>query len=411
MTLIELIIADVLSVFLVFNKLKIKHIPNIIEMIRFRIFFLLFLFSFSLYAQQETLIKMLASDEIPDCESFTLKMMSEISEGFISGNNVHIDSLLYILDFFCGKSESIQRVKIFNAILNNNLDKEDIEIYLKNDFQTVLNYRKRDSKKKNFLESYNDNIDFYGYLPLNHPIDSIIAKKSKELLQTETVTNDEKFFCILFSSDKYDFERTLTQNEFKNSDSRKINNEIRKQNSRNSAAFVLYSGIYRMIGNNNQIFGNNPYIGLSLSTPLKNKIVCDIGMNLRFNVNDSDFQFKAMENTNTVNSKTTILLDVNAGYKIIDKKRIILLPRIGTGYESTGTGLSEKVEVDGEISYKYHNLNMINFSSGFTVYTPVFVKSYVGLSINYHYCPYHWNKKLITKFNNNSLTCEVVYRF
>lgn len=379
--------------------------------ILFLIFFITSLFSVSLYGQQETILKMLVSNKIDDCDTLTCVIIDEISDALISGNTYKIDSLLYVLDFFCGKNESIQRIIIFNAIINKKLEKKDIEIYLKKDFNTVLTYRKYDSKSKDYLENYNENKDYFGYLPLRHPIDSIISFKSKELLETGCLDGDEKLFCILFAKNNREFQKTLSKKEFKNSETRKVRNEIKRQNSRNDAAFIIYSGIYSMVSNKNNIFGYNPYAGFSISSPLKNKFIFDFGMNIRFNINDSDFLFNAMGVTNSVNSKTTILIDTKIGYKILDKKRIILIPDIGVGFESTGTGITEEVVIDGEESYKFHNLNMLNVSTGFTIYTPVFVRNYIGLSINYHYCPYQWNKKLITEFNNNSLTCGLLYRF
>jgi hypothetical protein len=167
-----------------------------------------------------------------------------------------------------------------------------------------------------------------------------------------------------------------------------------------------------MIGSKNVIFRNNPYVGIALSSPLKNKFVFDFGLNVRFNGNDDDFIFKAMGYNNLVNSKTSLTIDFKAGYKILDKKRMIIITGIGTGFESTGTGLSEEYETDdGEMLTKYHNLNIINFSANFTTYTPIFVKNYIGIAAGYHYCPYQWNKKLLTKFNNNSISCGLIFRF
>ena len=363
------------------------------------------------FSQREALVNMLSERNKPDCEKITPEIMEQITEKFISGKYSKIDSLLNILDFFCGKCESTERVIIFNAILNKSLEKKNIDTYIKRQFINVLEYRKRDAKSANYLTEFNENKEYFGYLPLRHPIDSIITSKSKELLDNNLVSGDDKLFCILFAHNKREFSQELSKNEYKKSHVRAVTNEIKYQNSRNEHSFSIYLGGHSMIGNNNKIFGNNHYIGFSFCTPLKNKIIADFGMNIRYNINDSDFQFYAMGDTNTVNSKTTLLFYSKIGFKIYDKNKIIIIPHLGVGFETTGTGLKELIESDEEDFYKYHNLNALNLSAGITVLRPLFVRNYIGLSLNYHYCPYYWNEKLITKFNNNSVSCELLFRF
>jgi hypothetical protein len=373
---------------------------------------ILSLFLFSSYGQQAELIKILSSDEIPDCEKITLEIMDEISKSFLLNNKEKSDSLIELLEFLCGKNESIQRVIIFNSILNNNFDKKDIETYLKKDYTIVLEHRKRDSKSSEFAEFYEDNKEYYGYLPLRHSIDAIITDKSKEMLKSDTVSENEKLFCTLFANDLRTFKRELSDNKYKNSITKKVWNETKYQKSLNYFAIEIESGMHSMIGNKNLIFRHNPYIGFCISTPLKNKFIWDFGMNIRFNVNDSDFLYYAMGDTNLVNSNTTQLFYLNVGYKLLDKKGFIIIPKIGAGFESTGTGLSETVEDEEDGEYvKYYSLHALNLSSGVKILRKVCVRNYLGLSVNYHFCPYQWNKKLVTQFNNNSLSCELVFRF
>ena len=376
---------------------------------------ILTLFSLVSYGQQEELVKILYSGKVPDCEQMTLEIMNKISSSILLNNKEKTDSLVSLLNFLCGKPESIQRVIIFNAILNNKLEKKDIELYLTKDYVTVLENRKRDSKSGFYAGYYSDNKEYYGYLPLRHPVDSVITVKSKEFLNEDKVSGDAKLFCILFANDRHSFNKAVSNRAFKNSATRKVRNEIIYQRGHNQPSINLYSGIYSMIGNKNSIFRKNPYIGFSFSTPLKNRFIFDIGMSVRFNVNDDDFLFYAMGDTNLVNSKTTQLFDINFGYKLLDKKGFIIIPRIGAGFESTGTGLSETVVIESEDGdyegIKYYSLHILNISSGITILRHVFVRNYLGLSVNYHYCPYQWNKKLITKFNNNSLSCELMFRF
>ena len=394
------------------RQLNCNNLKFFRALMKFFLFFPILFISVSSFPQQEALKKLLSESNRPDCETMTLNIMNEIADIFISDNYENADSLINILDFFCGKNESIERVIIFSAILNNRLEKKNIETYLTKNYANVYEYRKIDAKSADYSTHYEENIEYYGYLPLRHPIDSIIMMKSKELLDKDLVSNDDKLFCILFAYGQREFKRSLSNNEFKNSHSRATINEKRYQNSRKAPSLIIFSGVHTMLGNKNRVFGNNHYVGFSIPTPLKNNIIADFGMNIRFNANDKEFLFYAMEDTNRVNSKTTLLFYITVGYKVLDKKNIILIPQIGVGFESTLTGLNELIENDLEEDfYKYYDLNALNLSAGFTALIPVFVRNYLGLSVKYHYCPYHWNKNLITKFNNNSIGCEVLFRF
>ena len=375
------------------------------------IFYLLPVLSFS---QTEMYQKILSDRKTLDCEIMTLEIMNQIAEKFILRNYAEVDSLLNYLDFFCGKNETIERTIIFNTIVNNKqLEKKNIEFYLNNRYPTVLEHRKKDANLSKYELLYENYKDFYDYLPLRHPIDSIISTQSKELLNNDNISLDEKLFAILFANGNKEFSKAISKNEYKKSHTRAIINETKLQKSRNEPSFTLYTGVHSMIGNENRIFGNNIYVGASLSTPLKNRVIADFGMSIRFNANSNEFLFSAMDTIHTINPKSTLLFYSNVGYKVIDNKNIILIPLIGVGFESTITGLSELIEGENldEDYYKYHNLNALNLAAGFTVLYPIFVRNYLGLSVKYHYCPYHWNKKLITKFDNSSVGCELLFRF
>ena len=376
--------------------------------------FLFFISSIALFGQDDALLKLIATgkDDIRDCEVIVPEIMNKISEKLKTNEVNAVDSLINVLLAYCGRSEGVQRSLIFNAILKREASLEDIKTYFKHDFQDVFEYRRTDSKDPLFETLYKDNIEYYGYLPLRHSIDSVIADKAKELLQTENLSGDEKLMCILFSEGNKSFNKEVSKPENKDTESRSIRREKQRAEARHYPSAIISAGMYGTLGSENRVFGYNPIVRGFITTPLKYKVIVDVGFGIKFNTNDKDFLYYAYDKINTVNSKTTIFLDIYTGYKLYDGKKLIFIPKLGIGYESMGTGLWEWIinEYDEDIK-EYNNLETINLSAGFSAMTPIFAKNYIGLSLNYHYSPYHRNKKLHTKINNNALNCELFFRF
>ena len=379
--------------------------------------FLTFISSITLFGQDDELLRLLfaGKNNINDCEIVVPDIMNKIAAKFNSNDTAGIDSLANILVTHCGKSEGAMRVLIFNAILNQKPFNENVKTYFEHDFQDVFENRTIDSKDPLFETCYNDNVEYYGYLPLRHPIDSVITKKSKELLQAGNISGDAKLMCVLFANNNTAFNREVRKYEYvyANTEIRDIRREKQREYGREYISAIISSGIYGPLGTMNRIFGFNPTIRGLITTPLKNRVIVDIGFGLKFNVDDEDFLFYAIDKINTVNSKTTMFFDIYAGYKIYDNKKLIIIPKLGIGFDSTGTGQwewSTTSEEDDEVK-KYHNLETLNISAGLSAMTPVFAKNYIGLSLSYHYTPFGINKKLHTELNCNAMNLELFFRF
>ena len=376
--------------------------------------FLFFISTITLFSQDDELLKLIlrGKNDIRDCEFMVPDIMNKIAEKFKTNETIGVDSLVNILETYCGKSESVLRVHILNAILNKKSCEEDIKTYFKQNFQDVFENRMRDSKSHLFDTLYNDNIIYYGYLPLRHPIDSVITNKSKELLQTGTLLGDEKLICILFANGNTSFNKEIRKYANKEAETRNLSREKQREEGRDHISAIISSGIYGPVGGMNRIFGYNPTIRGFITTPLKHKVIGDVGFGIKFNIDDEDFLFYAHNNINTVNSKATLFLDAYVGYKIYDNKKLILIPKLGIGFDSTGTGQKEwTINEENEEVIKYLNLETFNFSAGLSAMIPIFAKNYIGLSLSYHYTPYNINKKLHTEFNNNAMNLELFFRF
>lgn len=348
------------------------------------------------------------SNELPDCERMTILTINQLSEDFEDNK---LDSLEIIGNDWiklCGISEFTQRL----IVLKNIIDKEpvitSVQTYFENHFQYVLRNRIADSKRINYGYLYSDNKAYYGYVPLRHKIDSLLMEEATNLLRTDSLIPDEKLICILFSGDIEGFDTEIKKSEYNDSYIKQFLNDKYRTYSNHWMGFAVYTGFFKPISSKD-VFSYSPVIGFTLSSPLRNKLVVELGFKIRININDDHFNYYAMGDTNYVNSETTLFLGALVGYKIYESKKLILMPKFGIGLESVSTGLSEAKKNSEDKTY--HNSETIHLSLGLSAMTPVFRKSYIGIGINYHYCPYQTDKKLLTKFDNNLISTELFYRF
>ncbi len=135
----------------------------------------------------------------------------------------------------------------------------------------------------------------------------------------------------------------------------------------------------------------------------------ELGVKFRINVNDKSFDYYALEDTNKVNSDVTIFFGGLVSYKVYESERLTLLPKAGIGLESVDTGLTEKSDDSDDV--ESFNVNTIHLSFGLAAMTPILRKSYLGLGVNYHFCPYGLDKNLQTNFENNLMSAELFWRF
>ncbi|PKP48184.1 MAG: hypothetical protein CVT94_09170 [Bacteroidetes bacterium HGW-Bacteroidetes-11] len=348
------------------------------------------------------------SNEIPDCARMTTLTINKLSNDFKENQ---LDSFEIIANDWikiCGISEFTQRLIVLKNIIDKAPSLASIQTYFENDFQYVLRNRIVDSKRINYGYLYSDNKAYYGYVPLRHKIDSLVMEEAMNLLRTDSLKPDEKLMCILFSGDIEGFDTEIKKSEYNDSYIKQFLNDKYRDYSNHWMGIAVYTGFFKPISSKD-VFSYSPVIGFTFSSPLRNKLVVELGFKMRININDDHFNYYAMGDTNYVNSETTLFLGALVGYKIYESKKLILMPKFGIGLESVSTGLSEDKKNSEE--KKYHDIETINLSLGLSAMTPVFRKSYIGIGINYHFCPYQADKKLLTKFDNNLISTELFWRF
>lgn len=349
-----------------------------------------------------------STEEIVDCELLTLKTINKLSSDFKLNQLDSFDLIINDWIKQCGISECTQRLIILKNIKDKKASDASIQVYFENNFHRVLRNRIEDSKRINFGYIYSDSKAYFGFVPLRHQIDSIVVEESIKLLKTNTLNPDEKLICIMFSGDIEGFDKEIKKHEYNEGYIKQYLLKDYRDNNNRWLAFSIYTGFYRPISTND-IFSNSPMFGLTFSSPLSNKLIVELGIKFRININDGSFNYYALGDTNHVNSDVSIFGGVLIGYKIYESKKIILVPKFGIGIESVGTGISEKKNNSQDKTY--HDVETIHLSFGLSAMTPVFRKSYVGVGINYHFCPYQLDKNLYTKFENNLISTEIFWRF
>ncbi len=387
------------------NCIKFKYVTNNIGIG----FALLIVLSFASYGQEDNITKQLsAKRDVLDCETISLNAADILSESLSANNNDTFNLIINAWIKACGISECTQRLIIIKSIINNENPIDSIKSYFENNLHYVLKNRIYDSKKPNYGYIYSDYKSYFCFVPLRHKIDSIVISKSKELLKSKNLSADEKLICLLFSFDIEQFDNEILKHNYKECYIRNYMRDEKFKYHNRWIAYTLYSGIYTPIGTE-RIFNYSPIIGITFSTPLQNKIIVELGFKFRRNINDKDFKFFALGDTNNINSEIGYFFGGLVGYKIYENNNLIIIPKFGIGIESIGTGLSKKGKTNEE--NEYFDVKTLHISFGLSAIKPIFNRNYIGFGINYHYSPYHLVKELHTKFNNNALSGEIFFRF
>lgn len=344
-----------------------------------------------------------------DCEVVALNATDRLSKCLLENNFESYDAIVNEWIKMCGFSEYTQRLIVLKSIIHHRNSSDAIKTYFQFGFHIKFSDRVYASKKADYGYEYSSNKAGYGYIPLRLPLDSIIVRKSAELLKSNSLTPDERLICKLFLEDIDGFDKECKKPEYKGSFIQDFRKERLKEYTENMFWFGINAGVYGSIGKEH-VFGNNPLLGLTFGGKFKKNLSIDIALKMRLNYNDKPFDFIAFEDTNTVNSGLSIFMGGLFGYKLLDKKNFSIESKLGIGLESVNTGLSKSVGSTSQ-DREYYDLNTIHLSFGFAVMAPVFEIHRIGLEITYHFCPYGANSKLLTKFDNSALSAEIFYRF
>lgn len=359
-------------------------------------------------AQDENIIARLkAQKELNKCELVSINAADIIAKKMELHEYDSVGIVIKALTILCGTTEWSQRALIINTILSKQDATEAIETYFEDDFHFVLRNRLNDSKRPDFGYIYSRNPSYFGYLPLRHPIDSITSKIASILLFSAKLNTNEKQICYLFSGDIEQFDKELYKRKNRSSF---ISNHIITENfnyRNHYLAFNVYTGVYKPLGSS-KVFSTDPIIGLTFSSPLRFNFLVELGIKARININDKNFNYYALGDTNNVNSESSIFFGGIFGYQVYKNQKLRIIPKVGIGIESVDTGISEKKSRD---ETKYYDVETIHLSAGISLMVPVLKRNYIGIELNYHFTPYQLVDNLHTKFNSSAISSEIFIRF
>jgi len=372
------------------------------------LFFISFIFSIVTWAQNNYLENNLHNQSI-NYEEFSLKTVDKIALFFIENQLDSIKKPIKEWTNLLGKNEMIQRIQITVDLMEGKEASERIKAYIHDDFYYYLYDRFTMTNRYGYRREYPDYKYYYNYVPLNHPIDSILKQKAKILLE-ESHNVDEKLLLILFSGDIQGFDESLKKMKYEKGI---LKSYIRKNNYNVSNSFngtvEFYTGIYVPQGEQ-KVFGNNPSLGVAVTSNLHRILMYGIRANYRLNINDKSFNYYALDTIHQVNSKSSFSVGYFLGLRLYDGKRIKIVPKITYGLEVLKTGIWERSQEE-ENTINYYDVVTSHTTFSLAVMTPIHRKSYMGIELGYHYVPYEKDKNLQTQFNNKALSLELFFRY
>lgn len=342
-----------------------------------------------------------------NCEETTYAIVNEFVEDFSNDDLDDFEKKMYNWKAGCGISEVAQRLILLKRMLKNEPIEEEISVYLDNDLYYKYRRRVTHSNQLNFGYIYSDNEAYWGFVPFNHPIDSLVKAKSEELLKKDSLSLDEELLCILFSERIKDFEEAIKNRKYKDSFIRKSFMKSYRESSQYWLSYSLYTGYFKPLGTE-KVFSYSPIIGLTFKVNVHEKWYFEVGGKVRVNINDKSFEYFALDSTNIVNSESSICMGAWVGRYLVKSEKLNWSLKSGFGYEAVETGISEKINED---ETKSHDIETVNWSVGSAVSVPVFRKAFIGVGFNYHFCPYNLDKNLQTKLNQHLYSVETFFRF
>ncbi len=183
---------------------------------------------------------------------------------------------------------------------------------------------------------------------------------------------------------------------------------------------TLYSGFNGPVGEK-KVFGTNPMFGLGFSTGILNKgtndIMWELAFKIQINSNSEKFEYYAKGETHITSSDTKVYPGLYAHYHLLRKdlwsRKTFLMARVGLGFERVGTDIIKKSKKNNNEmnTDEYYITGSIHASIGLSYHIPLsFNNDYLGVALEYHYSPYHWDDDLKTEFNNSYYSFNLFYR-
>ncbi len=390
-----------------------------------RLFILLHIFASPIFLQAYP------NEKWQDCEQITKIAIEKLVSSVDKNDFENLETMLSTIQSACGENEFTQRMRILRALIEKKTTGAIIADYLSKNYQEVLVMRWDYSVENEYQKIYQENKADFNYIPLNHPIDSLVKLKANALLTSTSynLTEQEKQIALLFSDHLDEFYKSYGSTAPAPTPvtvqvpapETALEEPIEYSEDYKYRAGVLVSaGVEFPITGTDPLFKSNATIGVMYASPLSSLMVYELGAKIRINSNDRSFDYLLNEVIEHVNSTVSFSLGGNLGVKVFDNDKFIIFPKAGIYYDITGTGLTEYGEgyyydeygfEQSSGSIRYNNVNTMRTTLGLSVMRHIDRKKYIGLEFAYHYIPYNWDKNLLTNIQPNYASGQVFLRF
>lgn len=363
-----------------------------------------------IYGQNDSIAIDIQADSLRSIR-ITQKVQEQLISQFTAGDFKDFYPVIDLWIDSSGYYESTLRTIIIKELLEKNPIDLAVQDYFDAGYYDIFRNRMLDSKELNYLDYFMDNVLYYGYLPLNDPLDTMLKNRALMIKDSTYLSLDEKLITYLFTGDIDFFELEAIKKEYKKSYvGRYFRAEYRKERDM-YIGLLLGTGVHSSF-RVDPILGPAQTLFLGISSPLSKKWLFDFMLRFRFAYNPKEYDFLAMEQLNSIKAKTVINFAVYGGYKIVEiplspRVKMQVHPKVGLGVDLIATTLIEEISYDEYRSYQPLTMNL---SLGFTAIIPVVKTSYIGFGFYYHYIPYHWDTRVKSKFDSNYLSAELFWR-
>lgn len=349
------------------------------------------------------------------CEQISNVSIENLVPLLLKNDFLRINSTLNTIEASCGENEFTLRTRLVYQIINKAESADLYKKYIKNKFDEQLITRWDDSNNADYKNIYLKNSKKYNYIPLRNSCDSLLKIKSSAILNSNSydqINENEVAILQLFSGD---IDGYLDWKE----DKQIAEKTAKKRESYNSHhdkhTFGVHSGLFIPIGEN-YFFGNSFTGGLSFMSSFANDFVFDLHYKFRIHSSAPAFDFVYKENIHEVESNSSHVLSIGAGYKLLDRNKFIILPKINLGYGIIWTGLSETVygeDEDGNETehIRFRNVQTLHSTFGVAIMRHIRNKTYIGVESNVHLIPYKWDGNLKTPIPSKYTSFEFFVRF
>lgn len=354
-----------------------------------------------------------------DCEQIVKIALEKLVPAVDKNNFNDLEPVLGTIQSACGENEFTQRMRIIRALIEKKSTGAIIADYLSKNYHEMLVMRWDYSVENEYKKIYESNKADFNFIPLNHPIDSLVKLKANALLTSPSynLTEQEREIALLFADHLDEFYQSY---EGPAPQPTAIETIQYSESHKHRSGVIISAGAEFPITGSDPLFKTNPTFSIMYSSPMSYLLLAEFGLKVRINSNDRSFDYVLYNEIEHVNSTASFSIGGNVGVKVFDNDKYIIFPKAGIYYDMTSTGLTEYSDgyyydeygyEQSSGSVRYNNVNTMRTTLGLSVMRHIDRKKYIGLEFAYHYVPYNWDNSLLTNIQPNYASAQIFFRF